>query len=283
MAPFTPFITERVWQDLFRAQDVESVHLSAWPAWNDADIDDTLAAQVDLTRRLVELGRAARATSGVKTRQPLGRALVAAPGWASLPESLAAQIREEVNVLALESLAGTDELVDVSLKANFKSLGARYGKQTPLIANAIAAADARELVNAVRAGETTIDADGQTYAITIDDVVITEAPREGWTVASADGESLALDLELTDELISQGIARDVTRLIQDARKSSGFDISDRISVTWHSGSDQTIRAITTHADAIAQEVLATSWTNSPVTSETVRDEELDVMIAISKA
>ena len=283
MAPFTPFITERVWQDLFRAHDTESVHLSAWPAWNDADIDDTLAAQVELTRRLVELGRAARATSGVKTRQPLGRALVAAAGWDALPESLVAQIREEVNVLALESLSGADELVDVSVKANFKSLGARYGKQTPVIANAIAAADARTLVDAVRAGETSIEAEGQSFAISIDDVVITEAPREGWTVATADGESLALDLALNDDLIAQGIARDVTRLIQDARKSSGFEISDRIEVVWHSGSDQTIRAITAHGDLIAQEVLATEWSNAPVTNDVVRDEELDLVIDIKKS
>jgi isoleucyl-tRNA synthetase len=282
MAPFTPFITERVWQDLFRAQDVESVHLSAWPDWIEADIDDTLAQQVELTRRIVELGRAARANSGVKTRQPLGRALVAAAGWSNLPESLAAQIREEVNVLALDSLAGTDELVDVSVKANFKSLGARYGKQTPLVAQAIANEDANSIVAAVRAGETTIEADGQPYVITIDDVVITEVPREGWTVASADGESLALDLELTPALIAQGIARDVTRLIQDARKSSGFDISDRIEVVWHSGSDQTIAAISAHAEDISQEVLATSWTNALITNETVRDEELDLMISISK-
>ena len=88
MAPFTPFITERVWQDLYTTTDTESVHLSTWPEWSDEKISDILRDQVDLTRRLVELGRSARATSGVKTRQPLQRALVAAPGWDALPEGL---------------------------------------------------------------------------------------------------------------------------------------------------------------------------------------------------
>jgi isoleucyl-tRNA synthetase len=120
MAPFTPFITERVWQDLFDSADVESVHLSGWPEWQNASIDDKLNEQVALTRRIVELGRAARATSGVKTRQPLQRALVAAAGWSQIPDSLQEQIRDEVNVLALEELGESSELVDVSVKANFK-------------------------------------------------------------------------------------------------------------------------------------------------------------------
>ena len=283
MAPFTPFITERVWQDLYTTTDTESVHLSTWPEWSDEKISDTLRDQVDLTRRLVELGRSARATSGVKTRQPLQRALVAAPGWDALPEGLQAQIRDEVNVLSLESLSGTDELVDVSLKANFKTLGARYGKSTPDIAAAVAAADANALVEALRSGSATVTASGVDYEIGPDDVVVTEVPREGWTVASDSGESLALDLALTPELIGQGIARDVTRLIQDARKTSGLDISDRISVTWESGNESTISALTSHADLVASEVLATTWTQGSVSNPTASDDELELKVLIEKA
>jgi isoleucyl-tRNA synthetase len=283
MAPFTPFITERVWQDLYTTSDTESVHLSAWPAWTDDQISDTLRDQVDLTRRLVELGRSARAASGVKTRQPLQRALVAAPGWDSLPEGLQAQIRDEVNVLSLESLAGTGELVDVSLKANFKTLGARYGKSTPDIAAAIAAADANSLVESLRSGSATVLVAGVEQEIGPDDVVVTEVPREGWTVASDSGESLALDLALTPELIGQGIARDVTRLIQDARKTSGLDISDRISVTWESANETTVSALTSHAEMIASEVLATTWSQAQVTDPTASDDELELKVSIAKA
>ena len=283
MAPFTPFITERVWQDLYTTTDTESVHLSAWPQWSDDQISDTLRDQVDLTRRLVELGRSARAASGVKTRQPLQRALVAAPGWDALPEGLQAQIRDEVNVLSLESLSGTGELVDVSLKANFKTLGARFGKSTPEIAAAVAAADANALVEALRSGSATVSASGVDYEIGPDDVVVTEVPREGWTVASDSGESLALDLALTPELIGQGIARDVTRLIQDARKTSGLDISDRISVTWESGNEATASALNSHADLVASEVLATAWTQGAVSNPTASDDELELKVLITKA
>lgn len=283
MAPFTPFITERVWQDLYTTADTESVHLSTWPQWSDEQISDTLRDQVDLTRRLVELGRSARAASGVKTRQPLQRALVAAPGWDALPEGLQAQIRDEVNVLSLESLSGTGELVDVSLKANFKTLGARFGKSTPEIAAAVAAADANALVEALRSGSATVTASGVDYEIGPDDVVVTEVPREGWTVASDSGESLALDLALTPELIGQGIARDVTRLIQDARKTSGLDISDRITVTWESGNESTISALTAHADLVASEVLATTWMQGEVSNPTASDQELELKVLISKA
>ena len=283
MAPFTPFITERVWQDLYTTAETESVHLSNWPEWSDDQISDTLRDQVDLTRRLVELGRSARAASGVKTRQPLQRALVAAPGWDALPEGLQAQIRDEVNVLSLESLSGTGELVDVSLKANFKTLGARYGKNTPEIAAAIAGADANALVDSLRTGSAIVSVSGVDYEIGPDDVVVTEVPREGWTVASDSGESLALDLALTPELIGQGIARDVTRLIQDARKSSGLDISDRIVVTWESNNETTVEALTAHSELVASEVLATSWNQGTVSNPTASDEELDLKVLIAKA
>ncbi len=283
MAPFTPFITERVWQDLFATSDLESVHLSAWPAWSEQEVDDTLRDQVELTRRIVELGRAARAASGVKTRQPLQRALVAAAGWDELPEGLQAQIRDEVNVITLESLAGTDELVDVAIKANFKSLGARFAKETPMIAKAIVAMDAREIVDQLRAGPVDITVEGMTITITLEDVVITEVPRAGWTVASVGPESLALDLALTPELIAQGVARDVTRLIQDARKTSGFAISDRISVVWESNNADTQRAMNEHREQICSEVLATKWENATVVNPVVSDEDLDLRISLVRS
>ncbi|MBU6347535.1 MAG: class I tRNA ligase family protein, partial [Actinomycetales bacterium] len=283
MAPFTPFITERVWLDLFADADTPSVHLSNWPDWQSAEIDDRLRDQVELTRRIVELGRTARATSGVKTRQPLQRALVSAVGWNEIPESLQEQIRDEVNVLALEQLDTSAELVEVAVKANFKSLGARFGKETPNIAAEISRQDASSLVAALRRGLTPIFVSGQTYEIGLDDVIVTEAPKEGWTVASAGGESLALDLELSDDLVAQGIARDLTRLIQDARKSSGFDVADRICVIWSASDPITLKAIEIYGQKIATEVLATTWQQGDTVGATLRDEELGVEFTLVKA
>ena len=266
MAPFTPFIAERVWQDLFRSTDPQapsSVHLAAWPQ-PEVEPDTALADQVRLARRLVELGRAARADSGVRTRQPLARALVSAQGWSTLDAELLDEIAAELNVLDIASLTmGTDDLVDVSVKANFRSLGRRFGKDTPSVAQAITDANAGELAASLRArGAATIQV-GQLGAVevTSDDVIITETPREGWAVASGDGETVALDLELNEDLRRLGMMREVVRLVQDGRKAAGLEVTDRITVWW-SSSDATVTSAfdtsTATGGTLAQDVLATS-------------------------
>jgi isoleucyl-tRNA synthetase len=264
MAPFTPFITERVWQDLFASTSDElpdSVHLASWPEVDGSLVDDDLAAQMATVRRLVELGRAARATSGVRTRQPLGRALVASPGWDRLSAELRAEVSEELNcgdLLPLGEMAG--HLVDVSVKANFRALGKRFGKGTPPVANAIAAADAAALVASLRAtGSASVAVDGEDVALTEDDVVITETPVQGWAVASEGGETVALDLELTPALRRSGLARESVRLVQDLRKSSGFAVSDRIALAWVASDDELAEALREHGSTVADEVLATSF------------------------
>ena len=264
MAPFTPFITERVWQDLFSTGDApDSVHLASWPIVDETVIDEKLASDMALVRRIVELGRAARATSGVRTRQPLRRALVSAPGWAELSTQLRDQVCEELNILSSDALDADEAgLVDISMKANFRTLGARFAKQTPLVANAIAAADAGQLHALIRsAGSATLEA-GElgTVSITAEDVVVTETPREGWAVASEAGESVALDLTITDELRRAGLAREVVRGVQEARKNAGFEISDRISLWWSTDDADVIQMWADHATEISGEVLATEVT-----------------------
>ncbi len=153
MAPITPFITERVWQDVVRPGDAaapESVHLAGWPEYDAGAVDEELSAAVALARRLVELGRAARADAKVRTRQPLRRALVGSAAHARLHDELRAEVAEELNVGTLEPLsaAGAD-LVDHTAKGNFRALGKRFAKRTPAVANAIAAADAAALARAM--------------------------------------------------------------------------------------------------------------------------------------
>ena len=265
MAPFTPFITERVWQDLFSAGDApDSVHLASWPTVDESIIDEKLATDMALVRRIVELGRAARATSGVRTRQPLRRALVSAPGWSDLSLAMRDQVCEELNIQSSDALDSDEAgLVDISMKANVRALGARFGKQTPLVANAITAADAASLHASLRnMGTASLEA-GElgTVEITPDDVVITETPREGWAVASEGGESVALDLTITDELRRAGLAREVVRAIQEARKNAGFEVSDRITLWWSSLDSDVMQMWADHADEIAGEVLATAVHN----------------------
>ena len=262
LAPFTPFITERVWQDLFRSTDPsapKSVHLATWPEVSAEAIDEQLGTDMALVRRIVELGRAARASSGVRTRQPLGRALVSATGWSELSAQLREQICEELNISTLESLDdGGAGLVDTSVKANFRSLGQRFGKQTPAVADAIAASDPAALLAEVRAnGSTTLTVSGLgDVSIAEGDVVITETPREGWAVAADAGESIALDITITDDLRRAGLAREIVRAIQEARKNSGLDVADRISVYWSSADEDVLATMSEHGEMIGAEVLA---------------------------
>ena len=291
MAPFTPFITEQVWQDLFASTDAEraiSVHLADWPEVDASLISDELSENMALVRRLVELGRAARATSGVRTRQPLGRALVAAQGWDSLPAELRAEVSEELNCGELLSLTGTaSDLVDVNVKANYRALGKRFGKNTPNVADAISSADAVELVAALRNGAAAVVVDGESVSVTDEDVIITETPRSGWAVASDSGETIALDLNVTPELRRAGLAREMVRLIQDARKSAGFEVSDRISCWWTADDVDLAETLTEHGPMIANEVLATVFEHgvapTALDSDTVlADEEFGLAIIVRR-
>jgi isoleucyl-tRNA synthetase len=281
LAPLVPFITEQVWQELVLPADSTqpaSVHLSNWPLVNEAAIDSELTSQVALTRRIVELGRATRAESGIKIRQPLGRALIAASGWATLPEAMREQIADELNVQTLQDIATADgDLVDISVKANFKSLGAKFGGAVQEIAKAIASADATSLVKTLRStGTTTVG----TWEIALDDLVVTEVPKSGWSVSSHDGESVALDLELTPALLSAGNVREVIRFIQERRKSDGLDISDRINVKWNA-TDEMAAAIESDLGHISDEVLALSMTRDAGLE--ITDSEIGIEVVLVKA
>ena len=281
LAPLVPFITEQVWQELVRPTDAsaaDSVHLTNWPVAQSPAIDTELGSQVALTRRIVELGRATRAESGIKIRQPLGRALIAAGGWSTLPQQMREQIADELNVQTLEDIASADgDLVDISVKANFKSLGAKYGGAVQEISKAIAATDATALVKTLRgAGTTTVG----TWEIALDDLVITEVPKSGWSVSSHDGESVALDLELTPALIAAGNVREVIRFIQERRKSDGFDISDRINLTWNA-TTEIAAAIESEMQHICDEVLALSMVQD--SSITVTNTEIGVEVVLVKS
>ncbi|MFY7762673.1 MAG: isoleucine--tRNA ligase [Candidatus Nanopelagicus sp.] len=279
LAPMVPFISEHVWQTLIRVAESdqpESVHLSNFPKSSAELIDDGLSASVSLSRRLVELGRAARAESGVKIRQPLSRALVSAPGWELISDEIRTHISEELNILQLDGIhvAGKD-LVDISVKANFRTLGTKYGADVQAIAKQISSTDAVAMVKQLRASnnyDLTVDVSGSSkiFTIDIDDLVITETPRTGWSVSSHNGESLALDLELTPELVRLGLIREAIRAIQEERKNIGLDVSDRIIVTW-SAPKELADAINSAQNEISAEVLATKMNQvadeKPVTNE----------------
>ena len=271
LAPITPFVTERVWQDMVVAVDpaaAASVHLASYPSADDSLIDPALGSQMALVRRLVELGRTARAESGLKTRQPLSSALASAAGLDQLGSELIAEIAAELNVGTVLPMG--QSLVDATAKANFRPLGKRFGKRVQQVAAAIAAADAAALKRDLAAGTASLVVGDETIELTPDEVIITETPREGWAVASDAGATLALDLHLTPELRRAGLARDAIRLIQEARKATGLEVSDRIELRYSASREDTAAALAEHRDLIADEVLATrfgpgepSWDGKP--------------------
>jgi isoleucyl-tRNA synthetase len=173
-------------------------------------------------------------------------------------------VADELNVLDVADLSSAGgDLVDISIKANFRSIGARYGADVQAIAAAIGSSDATTLVRTLRSGAEaklnySKDGDQKVAALVLDDLVVTETPKSGWSVSSHSGESVALDLELTPDLIQAGLVREVIRAIQEERKNSGFDISDRITVEWNAG-QAIAEAIASATETIAEEVLATGF------------------------
>ena len=288
LAPMVPFISEHVWQKLVKsseADQVESVHLADFPQFDKVMIDEKLSTSVALSRRLVELGRAARAESAIKIRQPLSRALISAPGWDQISEEIKSHIADELNILALDGIhaAGSD-LVDISVKANFRTLGTKFGANVQEIAKQISVADATAMVKDLRKNKTfklNVEINGKSKGIEIDieDLIITETPRTGWSVASHAGESLALDLELTPELIRAGLVREVIRAIQEERKKIGLDVSDRITVSWN-GPTELAQVISSATAEISAEVLATKM--QQVSTEKSDENELGLWLKLIK-
>ena len=261
MAPVTPFLTDYLWGVLSGPAGPDSVHLTSWPTADESLVDPQLSADMALVRRLVELGRSARAMATVRTRQPLARGLVSAPGFAALPAELVGLVAEELNVREIDTLAGEgDDLVDHTVKPNFRALGRRFGKLTPAVADAINAADPVWLAGEMNSARTApLIVNGETVELQPEDVIITQTPRSGWAVATDAGETIALEVTITPELRREGLAREVIRLVQDERKNAGLDVSDRISLWWESDDAGLSAALTEHGALIAGEVLAVNY------------------------
>jgi isoleucyl-tRNA synthetase len=293
MAPIVPFLTEYVWGILRSPEDPDSVHLTSWPTADLGLVDRRLSEQMRLVRVLVELGRSARATASLGIRQPLSRALVGAAGFVDLPAELRDQVAGELNVRGLDDIGTVaGDLVDYVVKPNFRALGREFGRDTQTVATAITEADASRLANELRAsGSTSVTIQGPAAAafavahpgtvevppgpaptasavfppdsvkvrLGSDDVVVTQTPRAGWSVAAAGGETVALDLGITAELRREGLAREVIRLVQDARKADGLEVSDRITLHWQAAEPELAAALTEHGRLIAGEVLATEF------------------------
>ena len=264
MAPFVPFLSENVYQNLVKSIDPDapdSVHMADWPETDPAWRNDALLHEIEVVQKVVGLARAARGMSGVRTRQPLTRLLVRAPSdaAASALDGHQEQILEELNVKAIEFIARDAGLVSYRIKPNLPVLGKRYGKLIPAIRKALDEADGAIIASAAARGDTfEIAVADETLELCADDVLIETSSAEGYACAEDSGYLTALDTTLTDELVHEGLAREVVRSIQDARKQAGLEVSDRI-VLGVSGSDGIEKALSAHRDYVMTETLAVEW------------------------
>src|SRR5262249_49488050 len=159
--------------------------------------------------------------------------LVGVPDGRELPAELLAEIADELNVREVTPLARAGEVIDISVKPNFRALGRRFGSRTQQVAKAVTAADHRELARDLKAdGRATVRVDGEDLVVTLDEVTLTEVPRSGWAVNGQQDVTLALDTTITPELRRAGLAREVIRLVQTARKEAGFEVTDRVVLSW---------------------------------------------------
>ena len=272
LAPFTPFLADRLWQDLVVSQDADapvSVHLTDFPVADAAWRDEELRAAMATARRVTELGRQARNDSGVKIRQPLARALVTVP--AAEREGLVGlvdEIADELNVREIQLTDGAVDLVDRAVKPNFRALGPVFQKQAPQVADAIRALDpdaAAQLAATLDdAGEATVALDDGEVTVARDMVEVVETPRTGWAVARDAGTSFALDTALDDDLRLEGAARELVRAANDLRKQADLALDDRITLEVGIADDLRQRmAEAGWFDLVAREVLATTVTATP--------------------
>ena len=280
LAPLTPFISDAIYENLDGSEP--SVHLCDYP--EPGERDEQLELDMQVVRDAIELGRAARAHGKLKVRQPLSEAIVvAADRERAAIERFQELVLEELNVKALRFVSEADELGRWQLKPNYRSLGPRFGKRMPHGGRggggARRAARGGDPARGRHASACVID--GEDHPLGSDDVQLALEPLEGYRVERAGTHAVALNLELTDELRREGLAREAVHAIQAARKSAGLNVEDRIALTL-GGDEQLIAAIRAHEQYVSGETLATSLVYDGG-GDSTRIEGLELRIAVERA
>jgi isoleucyl-tRNA synthetase len=257
IAPFAPFLAEELFQNLnsvTKSEQIESVHLADLP--EAGEIDKELEKKMDVAQHVVYLVRAIRAKSNLKVRQPLKKLIVVVEK--NMKDALSKMkdvVLEEVNIKELEILEDDSTLVNKSAKANFKTIGPKYGNKVKPVAERISNFTAAEINTLEKENLVTVNIDGADLNIAVEDVVIISEQITGWVVESENGLTVAVDTQLTKELISEGLAREFVNRIQNMRKDAGFQVTDKIKIAFSGNSDFVI-AINSFTNYISVETLA---------------------------
>jgi isoleucyl-tRNA synthetase len=265
LAPFIPFITEAIYQNLVcsvRPGAHESVHHTSWPKVDAVTADDALLEQMGLARRVTSLGRSARENASLKVRQPLSKVLVHA-GNAVLRQELVEIVEDELNVKSFEFVEQEGALVNYKVLPDNKVLGPKFGARFPHVREALAHADPVKVAAAVRAGlPVTINLAGEPVELEPETILVSTEPVLGLAVAADKYITVGIDSSLTPELKAEGLAREVVRRVQDMRKKAGFNIEDRIT-TCYQAEKILADVFTTWGEYIASETLTTQLLDAP--------------------
>ena len=265
-APFVPFITENIYQNLVVGLDEnapESIHLCRWPEVDEKAIDKDLEKEMDLAYTIVKLGRSARNGANIKNRQPLSNMLVSTD---SLPGYYGDIITDELNIKEVEFGADLSTHVNFEIKPNLPVLGKKYGKLIPVIRKEIAARNQMELAQTIQNGEVVvINVDGNEIELNNENLLVTMQGLEGYAFAGEGSIGVVLDTNITDELREEGHVREMISKIQNMRKDKGFEVADKIKL-YVADNDMLLTVIKKYAEVIKKETL---------TQEIVYNEEVD--------
>jgi len=260
LSPFVPFVVETMYQNLVKSLDEsapDSVHHLHWPVPDESLIDEELLADMDLAISVASLGRSARNSANVKLRQPLSKAVVVADlRQQARLEHLSDIVLDELNVKEIDFVREADNLVHYEIGLNPRLLGKKHGRLFPKLRQAVADINALRLARALQAGErVSVDVEGTTVELLPEEAQVRMRAREGLAVADASGIVVGIDTELTPTLIQEGLARDIVRRVQDARKNAGLEIEDRITLTYEA--DKELKAVfASMGEYIAAETLS---------------------------
>lgn len=283
-APFVPFITEQIYGNLvlpFFKNVPVSVHLTSFPVCDKAFIDTQLGENMDRVINIVSLGRTARNACAIKNRQPLSELFIRADKFDSLPEEYLDILKEELNVKKIAFISDSSGFASYEIKPQLRTLGPKYGPLIGKIREHLAQCDSSALVNAVRKGETvTVSIDNTLVAFKEEDLLISDKNKEGYQTVSEKGITVILNTELSQELIQEGLMRELVSKIQTMRKESGFNVTDHIVVTYSCG-EKLAEVIEKYKSEIMQDTLADSITAGSGSSlKDINGEEISLSLEV---
>jgi len=261
-APISPFFMDRLYIDLtknIKNDFSESIHLEEFPVADISKIDLKLQEKIKYAQIISSLTLSLRAKEKIKVRQPLSKILIpiTSSGQKSIINSVSDEIKREVNVKSIEFLEGESDLLVKSIKPNYKKLGPTHGRYMKEISSLVQSLDNSSIVDLEKTGKIDLLIDKKTITFNIDDFEISSKDIEGWQVANEGNITVALDISIDDELKNEGIAREVVSKIQNLRKSEGYEVTDRINLTFN-GDDEIQKAISKNLEYVKTETLSNS-------------------------